>query len=166
MRHRRPSGRARRRGGADPLWLDRNGNPVETHPNTYADTDRMDAGKPDTPLPWGSVVGAVPGMNAGPSYRPLAPGDVVVTRPAWGPASPSPGCRKARCPARCRGMQAGPGQGPLSPADPPACSFYVYLGAGEADQRRRRRRRLFRQQRMPGIGDDGQATRSPSASRS
>ena len=98
-----------------PIWLDRNGNPVETHQNTYADPDRMDAGKPMTPLPWGSVVANVPGMNAGPSYRPLAPGDIVGTRPRMGAGKPFTWLPEGALPGQVPGMQAGPGQGPLSP---------------------------------------------------
>ena len=126
-----------------PTWLDRNGNLVETHPNTYADPDRMDAGKPLTPMPWGSVVGAVPGMNAGPAYRPLAPGDVVGHPPA-------DGGRQALHLAAGR-RAAGPGAGHAGRAGAGAALTARLIRPGEVDQRLRRRRRLFRQQRMPGI---------------
>jgi hypothetical protein len=107
-----------REGGAVvpiPVWLDRNGNLVETHPNTLADPDRLAAGKPTTPLPWGSVVGAVPGMNAGPAYRPLAPGDIVNTRPGMAAGKSFTWLPEGALPGQVPGMQAGPGQGPLSP---------------------------------------------------
>ena len=98
-----------------PVWLDRNGNPVETHPNTYADADRMDAGKPYTPMPWGSVAGSVAGMNAGPAYRPLAPGDLAGSRPRMAAGKPFTWLPEGALPGQAPGMQAGPGQGPLSP---------------------------------------------------
>ncbi|MFC7473604.1 hypothetical protein ACFQS7_04515 [Dankookia sp. GCM10030260] len=98
-----------------PVWLDRNGDPVETHQNTLADPDRMDAGKPFTPLPWGSIVGHVPGMNAGPAFRPLPPGVVVNSRPAMMAGKPFTSLPEGAQPGAVPGMQAGPGQGPLSP---------------------------------------------------
>ena len=69
-----------------------------------------------TPLPWGSVVGAVPGMNAGPAYpadgarrrSPNTQAGMAAGKPfTWLPEGALPG--------QVPGMQAGPGQGPLSP---------------------------------------------------
>ncbi|MFZ4405930.1 MAG: hypothetical protein ACOYOH_01250 [Paracraurococcus sp.] len=99
-----------------PIWLDRNGTLVETHQNTYADPDRMDAGKPFTPMPWGSIAGTVPGMNAG-----SAAGPMPVGRPANTPARmqagtihlrPAPGAVAVAAP----GMETGAGSA-LRPAE-------------------------------------------------
>jgi hypothetical protein len=54
-------------------------------------------------------------MNAAPSYRPLAPGDVVVTRPHMGAGKPFTWLPEGALPGQVPGMQAGPLQGPLSP---------------------------------------------------
>jgi hypothetical protein len=112
-----PATRPREAGAVVPIptWLDRNGNLVETHPNTYGDPDRMDAGKPLTPMPWGSVAGAVAGMNAGPAYRPLAPGDIAGSRPRMAAGKPFTPLPEGALPGQVPGMQAGPGEGPLSP---------------------------------------------------
>ena len=112
-----PAIRPREAGAVVPIpsWLDRNGDPVETHQNSLADPDRMAAGKPYTPLPWGSVVGAVPGMNAAPAYRAVAPGDIVSTRPGMAAGKPFSWLPEGAQPGQVPGMGAGPGQGPLSP---------------------------------------------------
>ena len=98
-----------------PIWRDRNGDLVETHQNTYADPDRMSAGKPYTPLPWGSVVGNLPGMNAGPSIRPMPPGTVPNTQAGMMAGKPFTWLPEGAHPGMVPGMQAGPAQGPFSP---------------------------------------------------
>lgn len=99
-----------------PIWLDRNGDRVETHQNTYADPDRMDAGKPFTPMPWGSIAGAVPGMNAGSAARPMPVGLPANTPVGMQAGSshpkPSPGPVAVAAP----GMETGAGSA-LRPAE-------------------------------------------------
>ena len=163
-----PPAARRRRGGADPRLARPQRQPGRDAPQHLCRSRPHGGGQADDPLPWGSVVGAVPGMNAGPAYRPLAPGDIVDTGPPWRPASRSPGCPKARCPARCRGCRRGRGRGrSLRPADGPPVQFVCLAwGAGEADHRRAVAAGCSGSSACPASGMMVKATRSPSASRS
>ncbi|TCZ53365.1 hypothetical protein [Roseicella aquatilis] len=121
-----PPAQRPREGGAlipIPTWRDTDGKLVSVDGNKLSEPERMNAGKPYTPLPWGSVVANVPGMNAGPSVRPLPPGSVPATQDrmmAGRPWSPIPQGVAGAHPNDSPAMQAGPAPRPLPVGSRPA----------------------------------------------
>ncbi|MBK1658474.1 hypothetical protein [Paracraurococcus ruber] len=103
-----------------PTWRDYNGQLVSTQGNKLSEPERMNAGKPYTPLPWGSVVANVPGMNAGPSVRPLMPGAIVNAQPRMGAGKAPTTLAEGVRPGETAHMQAGPGTRPLPVGATPA----------------------------------------------
>ena len=116
-----PAERPREAGGLIPIptWRDYDGKLVSTEGNKLSEPERMAAGKPYTPLPWGSVVQGVPGMNAGPSVRPLPPGTVVNAAPRMTAGKPFTWMPAGSIAGDAPGMQAGPPPRPLPPGQTP-----------------------------------------------
>jgi hypothetical protein len=112
-----------REGGAlipIPTWRDYDGKLVSVDGNKLSEPERMNAGKPYTPLPWGSVVQGVPGMNAGPSVRPLPVGSIVNTQGRMMAGKSPTTLPEGAHPGETAWMQAGPAPRPLPVGSTPA----------------------------------------------
>ncbi|MDO9707701.1 hypothetical protein [Paracraurococcus lichenis] len=118
-----PGAERPREGGAlipIPTWRDRNGALVSTDGNKLSEPERMAAGKPYTPLPWGSVVQGVPGMNAAVPYRPLMPGEPANVSVRMAAGKPQTTLPEGTHPGDTAWMQAGPAPRPLPVGETPA----------------------------------------------
>lgn len=117
-----PAQRPREAGSVIPIptWRDGSGALVSTDGNKLSEPERMNAGKPYTPLPWGSVVQGVPGMNAGVPARPLPVGSIVNTQERMRAGKSPTTLPEGVHPGETAYMAAGPAPRPLPVGQTPA----------------------------------------------